>query len=433
MNLSRRLLSTEKPAESFSSLRRKSKEPKGHAKNFVIGDDGEKIVGSGVRLQYTYKNFKAHVDKIENPYVWTWYPWRAHPEHPKPALPCPRALKNLHGAVIPSLTPNQKRIREGSLYKGIPQAMGQELLQDRFTQSHPFLHYIISSAAANGKRPMSFPFWYKKYPTVHQAYENRFAVPSEMLEGYGNPELTRAFSFANMKENEKTRAEVSALCERYCPTDHQRKSTPATCIRIAIRVREIRNHLLLNPKNHVYKMLLGMNERRLEKEFRKWRKLDFRAYWEFIREHELLDICQPDNVVKSRWGMWWRTEWRLGHALSRDIADYIDPRGLMGCVETGRSHSEVARDLGLNYTRTLTTGERKYFHNKATYFERLQKFKFDHVEQTNEKARIEALSRAQALYQKRCAKNLVVDPARKFHKGKPISMLRWKSKRHGPQ
>ena len=419
-------------AATFADMRKMARKSRQMSHNTVIDKQGEEITGTGVKLQYTYKNFKQQVDKIENPYVWTWYPWRAHPEHPKPALPCPRALKNLHGAVIPSLTPNQKRIRDGSMYRGVPQALGQESMQNRFAQSHPFLQYIINNERTKDK-PVGFPFWYKKYPTVYQAYENRFAVPSEMLEGYSNPELTRAFSFANMKDNEKVHGEIAGLCERYCPDDYARKSTPATCIRLAIRVRELRNHLLLNPKNHVWKAVLGNTERRLEKEFRKWRKQDFRAYWEFIREHELLDICQPDNAIKSRWGMYWRTDWRQGHALSADIADYIDPRGLMGCVETGRSHSEVARDLGLNYTRTLTTGERKYFQNKVTYFERLQRFKFEHVEHTNEKARIEALSRAQALYQKRCTKNLVVDPARKFNQGKPISMLRWKSKRHGPQ
>ena len=389
---------------------------------------GTEIRSTGTRSRFTYRTFRQQMSKIEEVYVWVWYPWRAHPEHPVPALPCPRTLKNLHGAVVTSLSPRQKQNRENML-SGVTLQATDEALSSKFSQKHPFLSYICEKLR---DKPKGFPFWYKKYPSTRHAYENRFAVPKEMLDGYDNAEMRRAFSFPNMRNGEKLRAETTAMCERYCPDDTSRRSIPARCIRLAIFVREKRNHLLTNPKNHIGKRQLGNLERALQNAMRRWRKEDFRGYWEFVREHDMLDIIQPENRVKYRWGMWWRSDWRFGHALSSSTTDFLDPRGLMGCVETGRSCAEVARDLALSYTRTLNTKERKYFESRATYFERLQQFKYDHVEANRERERQEYLNKLQALYQRRSARNLTVDIPRKLHRTKNISLQRWKCWRHGP-
>ena len=156
------------------------------------------------------------------------------------------------------MSPIQKRNMERMMYGiSIPPARDAT-----FAQSHPFLSYIVKKL--DGK-PKSFPFWYKKYPTHRHAYENRFAVPSEMLAGT-NPELQRAFSFSCMSRGEKINAELGHFCERYCPEDTLKQSIPTRCIRHAITVRKARNHLLTNAHNHVMKFRMEKKEAKLERD-----------------------------------------------------------------------------------------------------------------------------------------------------------------------
>eukprot|EP00760_Papus_ankaliazontas_P038504 PhM_4_TR9150/c0_g1_i1/m.38618 len=391
--------------------------------NVVKDSLGEEVQTVGVKTRFTYKTFKQKFADIQEAYVWVWYPWRSKPEFPVPALPCPNALKNLHGALVSSLTPIQQRNMDRMMHGvNIPETRDAE-----FAQSHPFLSYIVKKREG---KPTSFPFWFRKYPTRRHAYEQRFAIPKEMLSGY-NPEIVRALSFSCMSRKEKRDAEMASFCERYCPEDIEMKSIPAQCVRIAINIREGRNELLLRPHNNMLKFRLGSSELRLMRLMRRWRKVDFRGYWEFVRDHDMLDIIQPSSVTKYRRGQWWRAEWKLGYALSKDSTEFLDPRGLMGCVETGRSHSEVARDLGLSYTRPLNGREKAYYEGRARYFEKLQQFKLEHADDHKERIREDYQKRVSSLYQRVTSKQQTVDIPSKFRAG-GIDTQRWKSKRHGP-
>lgn len=87
------------------------------------------------------------------------------------------------------------------------------------------------------------------------------------------------------------------------------------------------------------------------------------------------DVLQPPNLVRYRWGSYWEYDWNAGLAISNNLPDVLDPRGLNGCVETGRSRFEVARDLGLSYTRPLRDNERKQLSHQAVFYEKMAKFK----------------------------------------------------------
>eukprot|EP00796_Vickermania_ingenoplastis_P012924 gene12924-8781_t len=360
--------------------------------------DGELVRGRGKVRHRSHSQLKEAIEAMEHPAIWLWYPWRKNPEPPTPYMPSRRALKNVHGAIFSDLSPIQKQ-RQEEMYYGVNIPASRDM---RFEREHPLL---ASALRQLGGRPKGFPFWFKKYPTRRHAYENRFSIPREMLDGYPE-EVRRAVSREMMSIREKQFAEESQYMERYAEHDFDTTSPAVLAVKRALKVRVLRNHLLTNPHNNIYKTVLACTERKLGHALRRLRKADFKRYWEIIRDHDIQDILQPPNLVSYRLGCYWRYDWDAGLAISTPIADIMDPRGLNGCVETGRSRSEV-RDLGLNYTRPLQPNEKKQLAQQAVYYERLAKFKLEQPEA--------ARAGAPAIY-----------PLLGSH------VVRWASKRHGP-
>lgn len=386
--------------------------------------DGEVIEGRGKVRVRQHDLLKKEIDTMEHPAIWMWYPWRKNPEPPQPYFPQRRALKNLHGAVYSGLSPQQKRKQE-ELHFGVGL---DENRQSEFEKRHPFLNNVLKSL--DGK-PKGFPFWYKKYPTRNHAYENRFNIPSEMLDGY--PENVRkAVSKSMMSIHEKTAAQEAKYMERYAAHDFDTNSPAVNAVKQALQARSLRNHLLTNPHNNVAKTMLGRKERSLNKNLRILRKQDFKKYWEILRDHDVQDIIQPPNAVTYRWGAYWHHDWNAGLAITTNISDFLDPRGINGCVETGRSRSEVARDLGLSYTRPLMPNEKKQLEQHATYYERLAKFKAEQPEHARQLERERFVRKFSSVFVKMNSKAGVHDFPSKHRHLLGVKVLRWKSKRHGP-
>jgi hypothetical protein len=297
-----------------------------------------------------------------------------------------------------------------------------------FMDKHPFLATL--TRATEGK-PVAFPFWYKKYPTRRHAYETRFNIPQEMLQAY--PEnVRRAVSKEMMSVREKEIAQESMYTERYAQHDFDTDSPAVLAVKKGLRIARIRNHLLQHPHNNLKKMILGRMEASLMKNLRTLRKIDFKKYWEILRDHDVQDILQPPNNVGYRWGQYWRHDWNAGNAISTNIADFMDPKGLNGCIETGRSRSEVARDLGLTYTRPLFEHEKKQLSQTATYYERLAKFKAEQPEAAKQAERQRFIRKFSGMFLKRERKSNCIDFPSTYRRLLHIKVLRWKSKRHGP-
>ena len=386
--------------------------------------DGDVVMGAGKYCGRAAEALSEEVSKMEHPVVWIWYPWRLNPEPPTPSLPCPNALKNLHGAVYSDLTPVQKKRHAEMLY-GVTIPVKRSAEHDA---KHPFLARILSEWSG---QPKGFPYWYKKYPTRRHAYETRFNIPKEMLEGYP-PDVVRTVSADLMSDAEKVRAEKALYIERYAEHDLDTTSPAVTCVLLALKSRNLRNHLLVNPHNNIIKFALSSTERNLCRSLRKLRKIDFRKYWEIIRDHDVQDIIQPHNKVSYRWGAYWHYDWNIGLAISTNIPDFMDPRGLNGCVETGRSRAEVARDLGLSYTRSLTDQEKKQLSHKAQYMERLKKFKAENPEVFKEQQRAAFLRKFTGMFTKITRKSVAPDFPNRYRKLLGNKIIRWRSARHGP-
>jgi ribosomal protein S15P/S13E len=386
--------------------------------------DGEVVEGSGkVRIR-SHDVLKKEIESMEHPAIWMWYPWRKNPEPPQPFFPQRRALKNLHGALYSDLSPAQKK-RQEELHFG----MGiDSRRQTEFEAKHPFLQQILKSQEG---APKGFPFWYKKYPTRNHAYENRFNIPMEMLDGY--PEnIRKAVSHSMMTVREKEAAQRAKYMERYAQHDFDTNSAAVSAVRLALICRSMRNHLLTNPHNNIMKTRLGTKERQLNRSLRRLRKEDFRKYWEVLRDHDVQDVIQPPNAVSYRWGSYWMFDWNKGMAITTNISDFMDPRGLNGCVETGRSRGEVARDLGLSYTRPLMDNEKRQLEQNATYYARLATFKAEQPEHARQLERERFVRKFSGVYVKMAAGGAVHDFPSKNRHLIGTKVLRWKSKRHGP-
>jgi ribosomal protein S15P/S13E len=390
----------------------------------LIAADGEQVVGRGKQRRRSHDALKKEIDTMEHPAIWIWYPWRKNPEPPQPFFPQRRALKNLYGALYSDLTPIQKR-RQEEMFFG---AQLNEKRQTDFESRHPFLDQILKSLDG---APKGFPFWYKKYPTRNHAYENRFNIPSEMLDGYPE-DIRKAVSHSMMTTKEKMKAEEAKYCERYAKHDFDTTSPAVKAVRHAIAARSMRNHLLTNPHNNLMKFKLGSKEHALKRALRSLRKEDFKKYWEVIRDHDVQDIIQPPNAVTYRWGAYWNHDWNMGMALTTNIADFMDPRGMNGCVETGRSRSEVARDLGLSYTRPLHDNEKRQLAQNATYYERLAKFKAEQPEHARQLERERFVRKFSGVFLKMAQGGQVYDFPNKNRHLIGTKVLRWKARRHGP-
>lgn len=394
------------------------------SKERLVTSDGDLVLGRGKIRKRAHDVLKQEIGEMEHPAIWMWYPWRKNPEPPQPFFPQRRALKNLHGAVYSELSPMQRKRQEEMLF-GIQL---NESRQTDFEQKHPFLNSVLKSMEG---KPKGFPFWYKKYPTRHHAYENRFNIPSEMLDGY--PEhVKKAVSKQMMSVREKRLAQEAKYTERYAKHDFDTTSPAVVAVRRALACRNMRNHLLTNPHNNVVKTLLGRKEHALKRALRRLRKLDFAAYWEIIRDHDVQDMIQPSNAVSYRWGGYWMYDWNAGLAISTNISDFMDPRGLNGCVETGRSRSEVARDLGLTVTRPLLPHEKKQLELTSTYYEKLAKFKAEQPEAARQQERQRFIRKFSGMFVKMNRKASVADFPSKHRRLLGVKVLRWKSKRHGP-
>lgn len=387
-------------------------------------DDGDVLTGRGKERRKGHMALKTELEKMSQPSIWIWYPWRKNPEPPNPAMPLRRALKNVHGAVYSDLSPVQKKRQEEMMY-------GARISPVRDAQSearHPFLHGVLKSLDGAAK---GFPFWYKKYPTQRHAYSNRFGIPPEMLDGY-SANVKKAVSGSMMTNREKLVASEHMYTERYADHDFDTSSPPVLAIKLALRCRTLRQHLLTNPNNNIAKVWLARAERKLDMVLRRLRRLDFKRYWEIIREHDVQDLIQPKNKVSYRWGSYWFYDWNAGLAISTKIADFMDPRGMNGCVETGRSRAEVARDLGLCYTRTLNDKEKNQLTNQASYYERLNRFKLEQPEAARQKERQEFVRKFSGMFATLNIRSGAPDFPSTYRRLLHSKIIRWKSKRHGP-
>jgi hypothetical protein len=386
--------------------------------------DGDRVLGKGGKTIVAASMLHDELQTMENPMVWIWYPWRRKPEPPNPSFPCPNALKNLHGAIYTDLTPAQKKREEQMMYGMTIPASRQANMESR----HPFLAGVLKELEGT---PKGFPFWYKKYPTRRHAYETRFNIPKEMLDGYPQ-EVKDAVAPAVMNDGEKRRAERSLYIEKYAQHDLDLNSPAVLCVTLALKTRTLRNHLLTNPHNNIAKFQLVAAEKNLKGALRRLRKIDFRQYWEIIRDHDVMDVVQPANSVAYRWGAYWQYDWNSGLAISTKISDFMDPRGMNGCIETGRSRAEVARDLGLSYTRTLSEREQKQLSSQARYFEHLLKFKTEQPEAWRERERRNFQKKFTGMFTKMTRKAVAPDFPSRFRGCIGTKLTRWKSSRHGP-
>jgi len=386
--------------------------------------DSETVIGRGKVQRRREAALQSELASMETPAIWVWYPWRSNPEPPTPALPLRRALKNLHGAVYSELSPRQKKRMESMTFgSSIPDSR-----QANFERQHPLLAQLFKGTQG---RASAFPFWYKKYPTRRHAYENRFNIPAEMLVGY-SPEIKAAVSSKMMLATELEQAERNMYTERYAEHDFDTGSPAVTAVKVALLCRSHRNSLLKQPHNTVYKFRLCRLERTLYRALRRLRKVNFKRYWEIISEHDIQDIVQPPNAVSYRWGGYWQYDWNAGIAIQTNISDFLDVRGLNGCVETGRSRAEVARDLGLTYTRTLSNNEKKRLAKSAEYYERLKKFRADQPEASRERDRAAFVRKFTGMFAVMNRKSTAVDFPSSYRRLLHSKVLRWKSKRHGP-
>lgn len=387
-------------------------------------EDGEKVVGRGKIRVRSHETLRKEIDSMEHPAIWLWYPWRKNPEPPQPFFPQRRALKNLHGAVYSDLSPIQRKRQEEMLF-GVSIDDSRQIA---FEKKHPLLSSALQSLEG---KPKGFPFWYKKYPTRNHAYEYRFNIPKEMLDGYSD-NIKKAVGAQMMTLREKEQAQTAKYMERYAKHDLDTTSLPVTAVRLAIRTRMLRNELLTHHHNNILKTVLARRESALRSALRKLRKTDFKTYWEIIRDHDVQDMIQPPNAVSYRWGAYWFYDWNTGKAITTNISDFMDPRGLNGCVETGRSRSEVARDLGLTYTRALHANEKKQLEQTATYYEKLAKFKLEQPEAARQIERERFVRKFSSVFVKINKKSRVADFPSKFRRLIGSKIVRWKSKRHGP-
>lgn len=399
---------------------------------------GELIQGRGATLRHAAEQLKEDVEKFEYPLIWIYYPWRRNPEPPTgTALPCPNALKNLHGAVVQSLT-DRERQREDELQKGFSIPLTRSTNHAR---RHPFLNDVLKRTSniqvdPATNKPVSaatvgFPFWYKMYPTRRHAYEYRFNIPKEMALSFPAA-MQQSLSYPNFTDKERLQAEKARYIEKYAEHDLDTTSPAIVCGMLALKARSLRNHLLTNPANNLAKFALGRTEQQLMRQLRKLRKIDFRKYWQLIQDHDIQDLVQPANVVGYRWGSYWKYEWDSGVAISTNIADFMDPRGLNGCVETGRSRAEVARDLGLSYTRPLQPNEKKMLADQAMYQERLSKLKVENPDAWRLKGRQQFINKFTGMFNTLNWKSRVVDFPSRFRGAVGTKFTRWKSARHGP-
>lgn len=387
-------------------------------------ESGEQMEGRGAVRRKSVSQLKESIKTMEHPAVWVWYPWRMNPEPPSPHMPLRRALKNLHGAVYSELSPVQRK-NEDLMHHGVGIDTSKHEARDAM---HPFLATILRTM--DGK-PKGFPLWFKRYPTRRHAYAQRFSIPTEMLDGYGE-HVKAVLAPSMMTVREKEAAQRAMYMERYATHDLDTTSPVVVSAMLALRTRSMRNHLLTNPHNNVVKRLLYMYEQRLNRALRRLRHIDFRRYWEVVRDHDIQDIIQPTNLTRYRWGAYWRYDWTSGLAISTNIADFMDPVGLNGCVETGRSRAEVARDLGLSYSRPLNDAEQRQLSHHATYYEKLQKFKQDHPEVAREKDRQRFIQRFTGVYALMNFKSQAVDFPSRYRRFLGTRVTRWKSARHGP-
>lgn len=386
--------------------------------------DGDIVKGRGKVRHRTHSQLKEAIASMEHPAIWLWYPWRKNPEPPTPYMPSRRALKNVHGAIFTDLSPIQK-IKQEQMHYGINIPESRQL---KFERDHPLLASALKQLDG---QPKGFPFWYKKYPTRRHAYENRFSIPQEMLEGYSE-NIKKALSSSMMSIKEKQFAEESLYMERYAEHDLDTTSPAVLAVKRALKMRTIRNHLLTNPHNNIMKTVLCHTEQKLSHALRRLRKVDFKKYWEIIRDHDVQDVLQPPNLVTYRQGAYWKYDWNAGLAISTPLADVMDPRGLNGCVETGRSRSEVARDLGLSYTRPLQPNEKKQLSQQAVYYERLAKFKLEQPEAAREQERQRFIRKFSGMFLKMDIKSGTPDFPSTYRKLLGSQVVRWSSKRHGP-
>lgn len=387
--------------------------------------DGEEIEGRGARRIKAINFLSEEMNKMDHPTVWVWFPWRLNPEPPTPPMPTTRALMNLHGAVFQSLTPVQKK-RHDEMYHG--SFLTPTSRDTNHATTHPFLDKVLTSLDGEAK---GFPYWYKKYPTRRHAYANRFSIPTEMLDGYSD-DMKGALHARMMTTREKLLAQKAVYAERYGKHDFDTSSLAIKCANAAIQVREFRNHLLGNPHNNVAKGRLGSTENYLRSKMSILRRTDFKAYWTLLRDHDMQDLIQPSNLVQYRWGAYWFHDWNNGLAIKSNVSDFMDVRGLNGCIETGRSRAEVARDLGLSYTRTLTEDQRKKLSTTSQYYERLAKFKAEQPERARERDRVEFLKKFTGAFTILNKKACAVDFPSKYRSLVQNKITRWKSSRHGP-
>ena len=366
-------------------------------RNVHTTEGGEQVAGRGKRRFRRDTSLSEALDKMENPVMWIWHPWRRSPEPPSPEMPCPNAIKTIHGAIVTGLSTVEKRNEQAISY-GASIPAGRDT---RHAASHPFLAQIVQQ---RGDAPTAFPFWFKKYPTRRHAYEQRFAVPKEMLTG-APAHVKDALASTQMSERELEKAEVAMFSERYAQHDLDTGSLAMQCVSWAIHIRRMRNIVLAQPYNNRCKFRQAKAEKLLMRGMRKLRKVDFRKYWEIARDHDMVDLIQPNNAVQYRWGAYWRHDWNGGLAMATPIADFMDPRGVNGCLETGRSRAEVARDLGLSYTRALTTEEKQKLAAENVYHERLRQFKQEQPAAWRERERQQFVTKFTAMFTKMTKRN----------------------------
>ena len=163
------------------------------------------------------------------------------------------------------------------------------------------------------------------------------------------------------------------------------------------------------------------------------RKDNFRQYWEIVRDHDLMDLLQPASYPDVRNGGYFYRDWEKGIAISTDIAKFMDPRGVSGCIETGRSRAEVARDLGLSYTRPLLPSERKVLTTNALHFERLQRFRNELPDAFIERQRQTFMSNFTGMYKRAIGSAPHHDFPNEHRRLIRSKILRWQTCRHGPR